>query len=78
MDGYCRGDNLTNQQAQALFINLRRACAARVRVVGSVCLPTQHLTYRMFIRPTNDMTYLTANEDQNICGVFSENALLQS
>ena len=32
----------------------------------------------MFIRPTNDTTYLTGNEGQNICGVFSENAPLQS
>ena len=30
------------------------------------------------IRPTNDTTYLTGNEGQNICGVFSENAPLQS
>ena len=63
-----------------VVINPRRACAARVTVVGSVCVcvSTKHLTYRMFIRPTNDTTYLTANEDQKICGVFSENAPLQS
>ena len=54
------------------FINPRRACAARVTVVVSAL----HLTYRMFIRPTNDT--LTGKEDQNICGVFSENAPLQS
>ena len=58
------------------FINPRRACAARVTVVVSVCVSTLHLTYRMFIRPTNDT--LTGKEDQNICGVFSENAPLQS
>ena len=34
---------------------------------------TQHLTYRMSIRPTNDTTYLTGNEGQKICG-FSLNA----
>ena len=28
--------------------------------------------------PTNDTTYLTGNEGQKICGVFSENAPLQS
>ena len=41
-----------------------------------VCLSvTQHL---MFIRPTNDMTYLTGDEGQKFCGVFYENAPLQS
>ena len=68
-------------------INPRRSCAARVTVVGSVCVcvcvcvcvsVTQHLTYRMFIRPTNDTTYLTGNKGQKICGVFFENAPLQS
>ena len=29
-------------------------------------------------RPTNDTTYLTGNEGQNNCAVFSENAPLQS
>ena len=66
------------------IINPRRTCAARVTVVGSVCVcvcvcvSTQHLTSRMFIHPTNDTTYLTGNEGQKICGVFSENAPLQS
>ena len=50
-----------------------------VFVCLSVCLSvTQHLASRMFIRPTNDMTYLTGNEGQIFCGVFSENAPLQS
>ena len=57
------------------LINPRRACAARVTVVGSVCVfvclsVTQHLTSRTFIRPTNDMTYLTGDEGQKVCGVF--------
>ena len=63
------------------IINPRRACAARVTVVGSVCVRVcvcvsviQNLTYR----PTNDTTYLTGNEGQNNCVVFSENAPLQS
>ena len=52
-------------------------------VVGSVCLSvclsvTQHLTSPMFVRLTNDTTYLTGNEGQKICAVFSENAPLQS
>ena len=34
-------------------------------VVGSVCLSvTQHLTSPMFVRLTNDTTYLTGNEGQ--------------
>ena len=64
-------------------INPRRACAARVTVVGSVCLSvcvsvTQHLTSPMFVRLTNDTTYLTDNEGQKFRAVFSENAPLQS
>ena len=48
------------------IINPRRACAARVTVVGSVCLSvTLHLTSRMFFRLTKDTTYLTGNEGQN-------------
>ena len=66
--------NLVLQLAR--FINPRRACAARVR---SVCVSvTFNLASLMFIRPTNDMTYLTGDEGQKICGVFSENAPLQS
>ena len=63
------------------IINPRRACTARVTVVGSVCLSLcvcvcviQNLTYR----PTNDTTYLTGDKGHNICAVFSENAPLQS
>ena len=60
-------------------INHRRACAARVTVVGSVCLSvTLHLTSRVFVRLTKDTTYLTGNEGQKFCAVFSENAPLQS
>ena len=54
------------------FINLRRACAARVTVLGlcvcvSVCLcvcvsvrvsVTQHLTFHVFIRATNGTNLL--------------------
>ena len=65
-----------------LHINPRRTCAARGYgswVCVCVCLSvTQHLASRMFIRPTNDMTYLTGDEGQKCCGVFSENAPLQS
>ena len=56
----------------------RRACAARVTVVGSVCLCKSHLTYGASVRPENAVTYSVGNEGQKICGVFSENAPLQS
>ena len=64
-------------------INPRRACAARVTVVGSVCLcvclsVTLHLTSRVFVRLTKDTTYLTGNEGQKFRMVFSETAPLQS
>ena len=68
-------------------INPRRACAARVTVVGSVCLSVclsvcvsvkSHLTYGASVRPENAVTYSAGNEGQKICGVFSENAPLQS
>ena len=60
------------------FINPRRACAARVTVVGSVCVSVKsHLTYGASVRPENAVTYSAGNEGQTICGVFSETAPLQ-
>ena len=59
-----------------MLINPRRAWAARVTVVRFVCLSVT--PSRMFFRLTNDTTYLTGNEGQKICAVFSENASLQS
>ena len=58
-----------------IIINPWCTCTVRVRLVGSVCVSvcvTQHLTYltyRMFIRPKNDTTYmyLTGNEEI-LCG----------
>ena len=56
-------------------------------VVGSVCLSvslsvclsvTQHLSSPMFVRLTNDTTYLTANEGQKFRPVSFETAPLQS
>ena len=45
----------------------------------SVCLSvTLHLTSRVFVRLTKDTTYLTGNEGQKVCAVFSETAPLQS
>ena len=61
-----------------VFINPRRACAARVTVVGSVCLSVnQHLTSGASVRLENDITYSAGNEGEKICGVFSETAPLQ-
>ena len=65
----------------SFIIYPRRACAARVLQLGVWCVcvsVTLHLTSRMFVRLTNDITYLTGNEGQKICAVFSENAPLQS
>ena len=42
-----------------------------------VCLSVKsHLTYGASVRPENAVTYSSGNEDQKICGVFSENAPL--
>ena len=49
------------------------------RACLSVCVSvTLNLTCRMFVRLTNDTTYLTGNEGQKFRTVFSENAPLQS
>ena len=39
---------------------------------------TLNLTSRVFVHLTKDTIYLTGNEGQNICWVFSGNAPLQS
>ena len=60
------------------LINPRRACAARVTVVGSVCVSVKsHLTSEASVRPENAVTFSAGNEGQKICGVFSETAPLQ-
>ena len=44
-----------------------------------VCVSVKsHLTYGASVRPENAVTHSASNEGQNICGVFSENAPLQS
>ena len=50
-----------------LLVNPRRACAARVTVVGSVCVCVcvsvkSHLTYGASVRPENAVTYSAGNE----------------
>ena len=59
------------------LINPRRACAARVTVVGSVCVSMLQLTPRLFVRPTNDTIYFTGSDNQFNLAVFSEYAPLQ-
>ena len=65
-----------------ITINPRRAWAAGVTVVGSVCVCVcvsvkSHLTYGASVRPENGVTYSAGNEGQHFCGVFSETAPLQ-
>ena len=63
------------------FINPRRACAARVTVVGFVCLclsVKSHLTYRASVLPENAVTYSAGNEGQKICGDLSETTAFKS
>ena len=62
---------LIRKNTVTVVINPRRACAARVTVVGSVCLSVKsHLTYGASVRPENAVTYSAGNEGQKICGVF--------
>ena len=45
----------------------------------SVCLSVKsHLTYGASVHPENAVTYSAGNEGQKNCGIFSENAPLQS
>ena len=65
------------------FINPRRACAARVIVVGVVCLSVclsvkSHLTYGASVRPENAVTYSVGNEGQKICGDLPETIAFKS
>ena len=60
---------------RGVLINPRRACAAKVTVVGSVCVSvTQHLTSRTFVCLAIGTTYSTGSEGQKVSVVFSENA----
>ena len=58
---------------------LQSCLSVCVCVCVCVCVSvTLNLTCRMFVRLTNDTTYLTGNEGQKFRTVFSENAPLQS
>ena len=70
-----------------MCINPRRACAARVTVVGSVCVSVclcvclsvkSHLTYGESVRPENAVTYSAGNEGQKICGDLPETSAFKS
>ena len=65
------------------LINPRRACAARVTVLGSVCVCVcvsvkSNLTSGASVRPENTVTYSAGNGGQKICGVFFETAPFKS
>ena len=60
------------------IINPRCACAARVTVVGSVCVSVKsHLTSGVSVRPETSVTYSGGNRGPKICRVFSETASLK-
>ena len=65
------------------MINPLRACAARVTVLGWVCVCVclsvkSHLISGASVRPENTVTYSAGNGDQKICGVFFETAPFKS
>ena len=52
-----------------LIVNPRRACAARVTVVGSVCVSVKsHLTSGASVRPETSVTYSAGNGGQKYVG----------
>ena len=63
-------------------VNPRRACAARVTVLGSVCVCVcvclSHLTYGASVRPENAVTYSAGNEGKKICGDLPETTAFKS
>ena len=64
-----------------MLIHPRRACAARVIVVGFVCVCVSvksHLTSRMSNRAINEHVYSVACERQKICGDFPEKTAFKS
>ena len=60
-------------------INPRRACTARVTVLGRVCVSVKsHLTSGASVRPEIlSHIYSSGNRGQKLCGVFSETVPLQ-
>ena len=71
LDNQAKIQPIPPENYQIPLFKPRRACAARVTVVGSVCVSvTLNLTSRVFVRLTKDTTYLTGNEGQNIWNRF--------
>ena len=69
----------TNTHVPLAWIVTFGAHAQRGYCSWVVCLSvTQHLTSRVFVCLTKDMTYLTGNEGQKVVAVFAETAPLQS
>ena len=70
--GHSTQDSAPRVCTLVIFINPRRACAARVTVVRlSVCVCVSvksHLTYGASVRPENAAIYSAGNEGQKICG----------
>ena len=67
------------------LVNPRRACAARVTVVGCVCVclsvcvsVKSHLTSEMSNRAIKEHAYLVAYERQKICGDLPETTAFES
>ena len=57
-----------------ILIKPRRACTARVTVVGFICVFfNRDLTSGVSVCPENDIMYSMGNEGQKICVDFSEN-----
>ena len=79
-DSVTKNHVLSYKFAAGYIINPRRACAAKVTVVGCVCLcvclSTPQLTSRWFVCPRNDATDSSDNENQFNCMDYSENAPL--
>ena len=61
-----------------MFLNPRRACAARVTVIGSVCVSASHLTYGAYVRPGNAVTYSAGNQGKIICEDLPETTAFKS
>ena len=61
-----------------LYIHVLTLGAHAQRGLRVVCLSVRHLTSGASVRLETAVTYSTGGEGKKICGVFSENAPLQS
>ena len=67
-DHRCRQPARNDSVVVDIIINPRRACAARVTVLGSVCLSLPKPVYTLYICSTNDIPYLAGLVDHDVCG----------